>query len=74
MDEGPGACVIWMMVALRFRDPSCVPHPGRAFYYPSFEMTILSQNVNLQLDNRHVRPNVVDGIMDTFDMRFVSGD
>lgn len=49
-------------------------HPGRAFYYPSFEMTMLSQNVNLQLDNRHVRPNVVKGIMDTFDQRFVSGD
>jgi len=49
-------------------------HPERAFYFPSFEMTMLSHNVNLQLDNRHVRPNVVDVIMASFDQRFVVGD
>jgi hypothetical protein len=49
-------------------------HPDRAYYFPSFEMTMLSHNVNLQLDNRHVRPNVVERIMATFDQRFVSGD
>jgi hypothetical protein len=49
-------------------------HPERAFYFPSFEMTMLSHNVNLQLDNRHVRPNVVDGIMSTFDRQFVVGN
>ena len=48
-------------------------NPGRAHYFPSFEMSILSHNLNLQLDNRHVRPKVVDGIMTCFDQRFVSG-
>ena len=47
-------------------------NPGRVHYFPSFEMAMLSHNVNLQLDNRHVRPNVVEEIMDTFDRRFVS--
>ena len=45
----------------------------RAYYFPSFEMTILSHNVNLNLDNRHVRPKVVNGIMSSFDQRFVVG-
>jgi len=49
-------------------------NPGRAHYFPSFEMSILSHNWNLQLDNRHVRPKVVEGIMDCFDRRFLSGD
>jgi len=49
-------------------------HPERAYYFPSFEMTMLSHNVNLQLDNRHVRPNVVKGIMANFDQQFVKGN
>ena len=49
-------------------------HPERAHYFPSFEMAILSHNVNLQLDNRHVSPNVVTGIMSCFDQRFVAED
>ena len=49
-------------------------HSGRAYYFPSFEMTMLSHNVNLQLDNRHLRPNVVSRIMEQFDQRFVAGD
>ena len=47
-------------------------NPERVHYFPSFEMTMLSHNVNLQLDNRHVRPNVVDGIMASFDQLFVA--
>ena len=47
-------------------------HPGRTYYFPSFEMSILSHNLNLQLDNRHVRPRVVDRIMDCFDKCFVT--
>jgi hypothetical protein len=46
-------------------------YPGRAHYFPSFEMATLSHNWNLQLDNRHVRPKVVEGIMDCFDQRFL---
>lgn len=48
-------------------------NPGRSHYFPSFEMSILSNNVNLQLDNRHLRPKVVEGIMACFDRRFVAG-
>ena len=48
-------------------------NPGRTNYFPSFEMAMLSHNWNLQLDNRHLRPKVVDGIMDCFDKRFVAG-
>ena len=47
-------------------------HPEQAFYFPSFEMAILSHNVNMQLDNRHVRPGVVKRIMNTFDRCFVT--
>ena len=46
-------------------------HPGRAFYFPSFEMAMLSHNLNLELDNRHVRRNVVGDIMARFDEVFV---
>lgn len=46
-------------------------HPGRAFYFPSFEMAMLSNNVNLELDNRHVRRNIVGDIMARFDKVFV---
>lgn len=46
-------------------------HPGRAFYFPSFEMAMLSHNVNLEFDNRHVRRNVVGDIMARFDEVFV---
>ena len=46
-------------------------HSGRAFYFPSFEMAMLSHNVNLELDNRHVRRNKVGGIMACFDRVFV---
>ena len=49
-------------------------NPGRTFYFPSFEMAMLSHNWNLRLDNRHLRPKVVDGIMACFDRRFVAGD
>ena len=48
-------------------------NPGRAHYFPSFEMSMLSHNWNLQLDNRHVRPKVVEEIMACFDRRFVAG-
>ena len=46
-------------------------NPERCDYFPSFEMAMLSNNKALQLDNRHVRPTVVEGIMDSFDARFV---
>ena len=48
-------------------------NPGRTYYFPSFEMAMLSHNWNLQLDNRHVRPKVVEGIMACFNRRFVTG-
>jgi len=48
-------------------------NPERTNYFPSFEMAMLSHNWNLQLDNRHLRPKVVDGIMACFDQRFVVG-
>jgi len=41
-------------------------HPDQCFYFPSFEMAILSNNPSMQLDNRHVRPRVVEKIMDRF--------
>jgi hypothetical protein len=47
-------------------------YPGRAYYFPSFEMVMLSHNANLQLDNRHVRPKKVEAIMACFDRRFVA--
>jgi hypothetical protein len=46
-------------------------NPERVYYFPSFEMTMLSDNLNLQLDNRHVRPRVVQRIMTCFDNRFL---
>ena len=49
-------------------------NPERTYYFPSFEMAMLSHNWNLQLDNRHVRPKVVEGIMACFDRRFVADD
>ena len=49
-------------------------HPERAFYFPSFEMAILSHNANMQLDNRHVRPKVVKRIIESFDRCFVTND
>jgi len=49
-------------------------HPDRAFYFPSFEMAILSHNVNMQLDNRHIRPTVVKRIMNSFDSCFVTNE
>ena len=47
-------------------------HPDRTYYFPSFEMSMLSHNLNLELDNRHVRPRVVDRIMACFDRCFAS--
>lgn len=47
-------------------------YPQRAYYFPSFEMAVLSNNPNLQLDNRHVRPKVVKQIMDCFDQSFLA--
>ena len=48
-------------------------HPERTFYFPSFEMAMLSHNPSLLMDNRHVRPRVVENIMATFDRCFVAG-
>ena len=45
--------------------------PERAYYFPSFEMAMLSHNANLQFDNRHVRPALVEEIMSCFDDCFV---
>ena len=47
-------------------------YPERAYYFPSFEMAMLSHNANLQFDNRHVRPALVEEIMSCFDDCFVS--
>lgn len=47
-------------------------NPGRTHYFPSFEMAMLSHNLNLQLDNRHVRPRIVEEIMACFDRRFLA--
>ena len=47
-------------------------NPGRAFYFPSFEMAMLPRNGNLRLDNRHVRPTVIDDIMAAFERCFVA--
>ena len=45
--------------------------PERTFYFPSFEMAMLSHNRNLQLDNRHVRSRLVGKIMACFDKCFL---
>jgi len=47
-------------------------NPGRTHYFPSFEISMLSHNMNFELDNRHVRRNVVETIMDRFDSRFMA--
>jgi hypothetical protein len=47
-------------------------HPGKAYYYPSFEMAMLSHNANLQIDNRHVKAVLVEKIMACFSDCFVS--
>ena len=44
----------------------------RSYYFPSFEMAMLSYNLNLELDNRHVKPKLVNRIMDCFDACFVA--
>ena len=45
-------------------------HSDQCFYFPSFEMAIISNNPSMQLDNRHVRPRLVEKIMDRFDDSF----
>lgn len=47
-------------------------NPDWAYYFPSFEMALLSNNPNLMLDNRHVRPRMVEEIMGTFSQCFLS--
>jgi hypothetical protein len=47
-------------------------YPERTFYFPSFEIAMLSHNGNMQLDNRHVRPKVVNKIMKLFDRCFAT--
>jgi len=49
-------------------------HPGKTYYFPSFEMAMLSHNANLQLDNRHVRFGLVEKIMSSFDDCFVTSN
>lgn len=47
-------------------------YPDRCFYFPSFEMAMLSRNPAQTLDNRHIRPQMVNRIMKSFDECFTS--
>jgi len=58
------------VLLLAVKDVVC-KHSEQCFYFPSFEMAILSNNPSMQLDNRHVRPRVVEKIMDRFDDSFM---
>ena len=46
-------------------------YPQRTYYFPSFEMVLLLSNGSLQMDNRHVRPQLIEEIMGCFEKRFV---
>lgn len=47
-------------------------NPEQTFYFPSFEIAMLSHNSNLLFDNRHVRPQIVNKIMTCFDKCFLA--
>jgi hypothetical protein len=47
-------------------------HPEMTFYFPSFEMAILTHNPSMLKDNRHLRLREVDKIMGQFDREFIN--
>ena len=46
-------------------------HSDRVTYFPAYEIVLVTEDDPFKADNRHVRPEVVDRIMEVFESWFL---